>query len=96
MRRKSFEVGLEGRKGSTWFRHCSHFCQVCRIGFSKTANHKSRNGTPKMEESRTPGVEVVLVVEDRSGWRRWWRIDVVALLGVWGFDLGKFFGEMVI
>ncbi len=93
MRRKSFEVGQEGRKGSTWFRHCSHFSQVCRTGFSKTANHKSRNGMSKMEESRTPGVEVVPVVEDKSGW---WRIDVVALLEVWGFDLGKISGEMVI
>ena len=71
MRRKSFEVGLEGRKGFTWFRHCSHFCQVCRTGFSKTANHKSRNGTPKMEESRTPGVEVAPVVEDRCGGATW-------------------------
>jgi hypothetical protein len=50
----------------------------------------------KMEESRTPGVEVVPVVEDKSGWWRWWRIDVVALLEVWGFDLGKISGEMVI
>ena len=49
-----------------------------------------------MEESRTSGVEVGPVVEDRSGWRRWWRIDVVALLMVWGFDLGKILGEMVI